>query len=90
MTGSATQPEGYRVPLHRALTEPILMAGSPRLPAIINGTLAAAIGIGMQLWVVGLLYWVMAHGICVFTAKRDAQFTDVLIRHVRHKGYLSC
>ncbi len=90
MTGPAYLPTGYSVPLHRALTEPILMAGSPRLPAIVNGTLAAAIGIGMQLWLVGLLYWVIAHGLCVFAAKRDAQFTDVLIRHVRHKGYLSC
>jgi len=90
MAGSAPLPEGYSVPMHRSLTEPILMGGSPRLPAIVNGTIAAAIGIGMQLWIVGILFWMIAHGLCVFAAKRDPKFAEVLMRHVRHKGYLSC
>ena len=42
--------EGYEIPLHRALTEPILMGGAPRSVAIFNGTLAAALGLGLQLW----------------------------------------
>jgi hypothetical protein len=33
---------GYETPIHRALTEPILMGGAPRSIAILNGTLAAA------------------------------------------------
>lgn len=32
---------GFEVPLHRSLTEPILMGGAPRTVAIANGTLAA-------------------------------------------------
>ena len=44
---------GFTVPVHRALTEPILLAGAPRAFAILNGTLAGAIGLGLQLWVVG-------------------------------------
>ncbi|MEM9765853.1 MAG: conjugal transfer protein TrbD, partial [Pseudomonadota bacterium] len=31
--------QGFDIPLHRALTEPILLAGAPRTVAIINGTL---------------------------------------------------
>ena len=35
---------GWTVPLHRSLTEPILMGGIPRGLAIALGTLAAAFG----------------------------------------------
>ena len=40
--------EGYEVPLHRSLTEPILMAGAPRAAAIAIGTLAAALALGLR------------------------------------------
>ncbi|MEL7546108.1 MAG: VirB3 family type IV secretion system protein [Pseudomonadota bacterium] len=80
---------GFTIPVYRSLTEPILMGGAPRSAAILNGTFAAALGLGLQLWVLGILYWIVAHGICVFAAKRDPKFLEVLIRHVRHKGYLA-
>ena len=41
-------------PVHRALTEPILLGGAPRSVAILNGTLAAALGLGLRLWLAGL------------------------------------
>ena len=41
---------GYTVPLHRALSEPILLGGAPRAIAILNGTLAGAVGLGLRLW----------------------------------------
>src|SRR5262249_3256972 len=44
---------GYYAPVHRALTEPILLGGAPRAVAIVNGTLAAAIGLGLRLWIAG-------------------------------------
>lgn len=81
---------GFEIPLHRSLTEPILMGGAPRNVAIINGTLAAALGLGLQLWIVGLLVWVVGHGIAVFAARKDPAFAIVLVRHVRHKGFLTC
>ncbi|MEM9763463.1 MAG: VirB3 family type IV secretion system protein [Pseudomonadota bacterium] len=82
--------QGFDIPLHRALTEPILLAGTPRTVAIINGTLAAAVGLGLQLSLPGLLIWLIGHGAAVMAAKRDPRFLDVLMRHVRHKGFLSC
>lgn len=90
MAGTLPLPDGYSVPLHRALTEPILLAGAPRMAAILNGTLASALGLGLQMWAAGLLYWIFAHGLCVWAARRDAKFMDVLVRHVRHRSYLSC
>jgi len=44
---------GFVAPMHRALTEPILMGGAPRAVAILNGTLAAALGLGLRLWLAG-------------------------------------
>jgi len=81
---------GYEIPLHRALTEPILMGGAPRTVAIINGTLAAALGLGLQLWIAGAVVWIIGHGVAVYAARKDPAFMDVLVRHVRHKGVLSC
>jgi len=81
--------EGYSIPVHRSLTEPILMGGAPRGAAILNGTIAAALGLGLQIWLLGIAFWVIAHGVCVFAAKRDPKFLEVLTRHIRHKGYLA-
>jgi len=76
------------VPLHRALTEPILLGGAPRSIAILNGTLAAAISLGLRLWVAGLLIWLLGHGLAVWAAKRDPLFVDVVRRHLRIPGRL--
>jgi len=79
---------GFVIPVHRALTEPILLAGAPRSVAILNGTLAAAIGLGLQLWLVGLLIWIAGHLAAVWAAKRDPLFVDVVRRHIRIPGHL--
>ena len=47
--------EGFEAPIHRALIEPILLGGAPRSIAILNGTVAAALGLGLQQWIAGLL-----------------------------------
>ncbi len=82
--------QGFEIPLHRALTEPILLGGAPRTVAIFNGTLAAAVGLGLRLWIPGLLLWLIGHALAVYAAKRDPRFLECLSRHVRHKGYLAC
>jgi type IV secretion system protein VirB3 len=82
--------EGFEVPLHRALTEPILMAGAPRSVAIVNGTLAAAVGLGLQQWIAGVVLGLLGHSLAVFAAKRDPDFLAVLVRHLRQKGQMSC
>lgn len=73
---------GFAAPVHRALAEPILLAGAPRALAIVNGTLAAAVGIGLRLWIAGLVMAVVGHGIAVLAARRDAQILPVVRRHV--------
>ena len=80
--------DGFEAPLHRALTEPILLAGAPRGLAIITGTLAAAIGLGLRLWVAGLVIWAVGHALAVWAAKRDPHFVEVVRRHVRIPAHL--
>lgn len=80
---------GFLAPVHRALTEPILLAGAPRAVAIANGTLAAAIGLGLRLWLVGIALGAIGHAASVWAARRDAAFVDVVRRHLRYPAYLS-
>jgi len=82
--------DGFEVPLHRALTEPILLGGAPRGLAIVIGTVAAALGLGLQMWSAGIVLWLLGHSVAVFAAKRDPDFASVLARHLRQKGELSC
>ncbi|MER8529497.1 VirB3 family type IV secretion system protein [Mesorhizobium sp. M0520] len=81
---------GFEVPVHRALTEPILLGGAPRAVAILNGTVAAAIGLGLQQWIAGLVLWIAGYTLAVFAARRDPDFAGVLVRHLRLKGWLAC
>ena len=80
---------GFSVPVHRALTEPILLGGAPRAVAILNGTLAAALGLGLRLWIAGILLGLIGHAAAVWAAKRDPQFVDVVRRHLRIPGHLN-
>lgn len=80
---------GFTAPVHRALTEPILLAGAPRSVAILNGTLAAAVGLGLRLWLVGLGVWLVGHAAAVWAARRDAHFVEVVRRHVRLPSHLT-
>ena len=79
---------GFEAPVHRALTEPILLAGAPRAVAILNATLSAAIGLGLRLWIAGLILWAFGHMAAVWAAKRDPFFVEVVRRHVRYPLHL--
>jgi type IV secretion system protein VirB3 len=84
----STEAPGFEVPLHRSLTVPILLGGAPRSLAIVNGTLAAAMGVGLQQWLPGLGLWIVGHALAAWGARLDAQFVEVFARHVKHKPFL--
>lgn len=74
--------EGYEIPLHRSLTEVILLGGVPRTPAILLWTTAAALGFGMQqIWV--LPFAVLMHVVLVALTRRDPFFFEVFIRALK-------
>ncbi|RUV15391.1 MULTISPECIES: VirB3 family type IV secretion system protein [unclassified Mesorhizobium] len=80
---------GFVIPVHKALTEHILLGGAPRSIAILNGTLAGAVGLGLRLWLIGLAIWALGHFAAVWAAKRDPLFVDVGRRHLRFPAFLS-
>lgn len=90
MTGLLGDDEvaGFAAPVHRSLTEPILLAGAPRAVAILNGTVSAALGLGLRLWLAGLFMWAVGHMAAVWAAKRDPSFVEVVRRHVRYPAHL--
>jgi type IV secretory pathway TrbD component len=79
---------GFAEPVHRTLTEPILLGGAPRAVAILNGTLAAALGLGLRLWIAGLVFWAVGHAAAVWAARRDPLFVEVVRRHLRIPSHL--
>ncbi|MEW6453846.1 MAG: VirB3 family type IV secretion system protein [Pseudomonadota bacterium] len=79
---------GFHAPVHRALTDPILLGGAPRAVAIANGTLAAAISLGLRLWLIGILLWAAGHFAAVWATRRDTLFVEVVRRHLRYPAYL--
>jgi len=85
---NANDTQGFEVPLHRSLTEPILLGGAPRTVAIANGTLSAAVGLGLQLWIPGLLLWLAGHSLAVWGARGDPQFMQVFARHMKQRALL--
>ena len=83
-----TEIPGFTAPVHRALTEPILLGGAPRTIAIANGTIAAAVGLGLRLWLAGLALWAFGHLLASYAAMRDAQSADVARRHLRYPTWM--
>ena len=81
---------GFEAPVYRSLTEPILLGGAPRAIAILNGTLAAALGLGLQQWLAGILVWAFGHSLAVLAARHDPDFAPVLARHLRQRSVMSC
>jgi len=89
--GSGTQHiDGFEAPIHGSLGSPILLGGAPRGLAIVTGTIAAAVGLGLQQWLIGLILWALGHSIAVFAARRDPEFAPVLLRHLRQRSHFSC
>ena len=77
---------GLEVPLHRSLTEPMMVAGLPRTVALVlwTGTCAFAFGL-RQLWVLPI--GLVIHLVCVAAAKADPYIFDILglaLRAERH------
>jgi type IV secretion system protein VirB3 len=78
--------DNLAAPVHRVLTEPILLAGVPRTVAILNGTGWAALGFGLH-WYPAILLGILAHVGAAWLTKRDPQWFDVLLEHLREHHY---
>ena len=50
--------------------------------------MAAAIGLGLRLWIAGVVIFALGHMVSVWAARRDPQFVDVARRHLRFPNNL--
>ena len=80
--------DGFEIPLHKSLTEKILIMGAPREMTIINGTLGAAFGLGLRSWYIVPICLVFQMVAAALT-KRDPQFFDCFRRHIKQRKYYS-
>lgn len=81
--------EGFVLPLRTSLTRPILMGGVPRAFAILNATLGAAIGLGLQQPFIGLPLWAVLQGAAAWAAARDPWFIETWPRHLAKPVYFA-
>jgi len=82
------RPEGYEVPVNLSLTQPVLMGGVPRPFAIVNGTLTAALTLGLHVWWLGLPLGLLLHAGAVRLTKADPLWFDVFKRQLRCPKHL--
>ena len=80
------EPEGYRIPIHHALTTPIMVGGAPRVFAILNGTIFAALTLGLHS-LIACPIGIVSHLLAVYLAKRDPYFFQVIVRHLKKKSF---
>jgi type IV secretion system protein VirB3 len=75
-------------PLHRSLTEPILLAGVPREPAIVLWIACLALGVGLRTWY-ALPAGAILHSIFYYLARYDNLFMETFRRHFRYNSHMS-
>jgi type IV secretory pathway TrbD component len=77
-----SHPDAWEVPLHRSLTEPMLLAGLPRTVAIVLWTSVAAFAFGLkQLWVLPI--GIVLHIAAAAVTKADPYFFDIVLLAVK-------
>jgi type IV secretion system protein VirB3 len=80
--------DGFEIAFHSSLSEPVTIAGVPRMIAVLNGALTAILALGLQTPLIGIPLGLTIHAGCYWLTKRDPYFFDALKRHVRQRPYL--
>ena len=83
-------PKMKKVPIHQALTQPILLAGAERELTILVSFMAAIVwvaGKDILSLVIAVIVWVVGNSLCRMAAKGEAQRTRIFSRHVRYKEF---
>lgn len=73
-------------PIHRSLTEPILIMGVPRAFAFLNGTIGLGFIVSLHTFYI-LPFNILFHLIAVAVTKKDPLFFDVFKVHFWQKKY---
>lgn len=79
-----------RIPIHRALNRPNLLAGGEREWMLLSGLITLILVVVAQGWLpslIGVTVWLFAIYGLREMAKVDPQMTKVYLRHVRYQEY---
>jgi type IV secretory pathway TrbD component len=77
-----SRPEGFEVPLHRSIVEPMLLAGLPRTVALVLWTTVGAFAFGLhQIWVLPI--GIALHLAAAAATKADPHFFDIVLVAVK-------
>lgn len=83
--------EPRRIPIHRSLQRPILIAGADRELVVLNACVSIAIVFSSKFalygWVIGGLLGIAIHVGLVMMAKIDPQMREVYLRHIQYQDY---
>ena len=74
------------MPIHRSLTQPIMLGGAPREFAILNGAFGAVLLFGLHS-ILGIPVFLLLHTAAVVLARHDPYFLDTFRRHINQKHY---
>lgn len=81
-------PSGYQVPLHAAITQPVLFFGVPRTMGIIGLTFTLAVSLGLKVWFIGLPLGIAVHVVAVVLTRIDPYWFDVFRDHIKQPSHL--
>lgn len=73
--------DGFRVPLHRSLTSPILVGGVPRKVFFLNAVLTMALIFGFRTLLI-LPFGVILHLVCVALSRSEPHFLTVFTTNI--------
>ena len=77
-----SRPQGFEVPLHRSIVEPMLLAGLPRTVALVLWTVVGAFAFGLhQIWVLPI--GIVLHLAAAAATKADPHFFDIVLLAVK-------
>lgn len=79
-----------RIPIHKALNRPDLLAGCERELLLVTGLITltlVVVALNVVAAIVGLSLWVVCIGLLRSMAKADPFMSKVYIRHIKYKFY---
>jgi type IV secretion system protein TrbD len=81
-------PEGFRIELHTQISAPVTLGGVPRLAAIVIGTVALVVSLGLKAPYLGIPLGLGLWGISYRLTKDDPHLFETVRRHLHHPPHL--
>lgn len=79
-----------KIPLYKALTQPILIAGAERELSILIGFMAAIVwvaGKDFLSFVLAISIWLIGNAIARAATKEESQRIKIFARHIKYNNY---